>query len=310
LGGSSRIAEKVRPTVSVVMPTYNRAGLIMEAVASVVAQTCTDWELLVVDDGSDDDTVERLAALREPRLRILEQSHHGNVARVRNIGARAARGRFLAFLDSDDLWLPGKLERQLRALDRRSGSWCYAAHELVDTTGTRMPLRAGQFAPLSGRINHHLLRDETAAAVITWLIPRGLFERLGGFDESLTHCEDLDLALRLSEEAKAVAVDEVLALVREHQGRTTRQTRDHHRKTSIVFDKAAARARDHVASKLARRRAGGHLACAGEQMIATGSLVGGIALIGRALLRDRSLRRCVRSLAAGVWRRWRWVAAN
>ena len=102
------------PMVSVIIPTFNRAALVREAVASVKAQTYRDYEILVVDDASTDDTREALAAGRE--VRVLRQADRRGVAAARNRGIAAARGEWLAFLDSDDLWLPEKLARQMAYL--------------------------------------------------------------------------------------------------------------------------------------------------------------------------------------------------
>ncbi len=113
------------PQVSVVIPTWNRAALVREAVASVVAQSARDWELIVVDDGSDDDTVEQLGRVADPRLRVIGEKRCGNVARLRNLGVAAGTAPLIAFLDSDDLWLPPKLDRQLEAFRASpAAGWC------------------------------------------------------------------------------------------------------------------------------------------------------------------------------------------
>ena len=168
------------PLVSIVMPTFNRRELITKSIRSVVDQTFTDWELIVVDDGSTDDTITRIEAFRDPRIVVVRQHRIGNVARLRNLGVSASRGQFIAFLDSDDLWLPAKLETQVRSLSGKPDAWSYGAHALVDLAGAEMPLRAGRFSPVSGKITRHLLADETGATVITWLVPRGLLDETGG----------------------------------------------------------------------------------------------------------------------------------
>jgi glycosyltransferase involved in cell wall biosynthesis len=291
-----------RPRISVVIPTYNRASLVLEAVLSVISQTFGDWELIVVDDGSTDDTIDRLEAIGEPRLRVIRQSHLGNVARLRNLGAAAARGEYLAFLDSDDLWLPSKLEVQLHALSESPGAWCYTDHALIDSVGEPTPTRAGRFSPVSGRIARQLIGDETGASVITWLVPRTLFDQAGGFDERLSLLEDLDLALRLAEIADAVAVPEVLSLARDHQGRKTRSVANPHRQSASIFEKAAMGAADPVVRRLARGRRARHLASAGEHLIAAGNVPAGLASVGRALFGGAGLYQCGHALASGLWR--------
>jgi glycosyltransferase involved in cell wall biosynthesis len=292
----------MRPRVSIVMPSYNRADLIVESIRSVIAQTYSGWELIVVDDGSTDDSIARIDALAEPRIAVLRQPRIGNVARLRNLGAAAARGDYLAFLDSDDLWLPAKLELQLAGLAGKPDAWSYASHALADAQGMQMPLRSGRFAPVSGKVLRALLTEETSATVITWLVPRALFERLGGFDEQLRLREDLDLVLRLAQAADAVAAPQMLALARDHPGRKTRAAADQHRLTALVFDRAAKRIDDPLLKRLARRRRGDHLASAASALIAQGRLIAGGAQLGRALGSGLGLRRSARAAAAGLWR--------
>src|SRR5688572_20527672 len=104
------------PTVSVVIPTYNRVRLVLEAIESVRLQRVGPVEIIVVDDGSPDDTVRRCRALDDPPV-VIPLPRSGVIARVRNVGIRRATGRYIAFLDSDDLWLPGKLQSQLACFD-------------------------------------------------------------------------------------------------------------------------------------------------------------------------------------------------
>jgi glycosyltransferase involved in cell wall biosynthesis len=97
------------PLVTIVIPTYNRATLVQQAIASVIAQTYSHWELMIVDDGSDDGTSEAINAVNDSRIRILKMKHMGNIASLRNIGVKEGTGEWLAFLDSDDILIPRKL---------------------------------------------------------------------------------------------------------------------------------------------------------------------------------------------------------
>src|SRR6188472_4452458 len=124
------------PLASVILPAYNRLTHLRTAIASVRAQTLTDWELIIADDGSDGETRAFLRELSEKRIRVLSLEHSGNPSVVRNAAIRAASGKFLAFLDSDDLWLPHKLERQLvlmRATPARR--WSYTQVRRIDDEG-------------------------------------------------------------------------------------------------------------------------------------------------------------------------------
>src|SRR5688500_16163655 len=129
------------PAVSAVIPTYNRLPLLMQAVESVRAQTFGDWELVVADDGSTDGSAEAVEGLGDPRIRVLRLPHTGNAGAVRNAGVAASGGEWLAFLDSDDVWLPQRLELQLAAVRDANVQWSYAGAELMDSAGRPLPLR-------------------------------------------------------------------------------------------------------------------------------------------------------------------------
>jgi glycosyltransferase involved in cell wall biosynthesis len=110
-----RQAQRV-PRVSVVLPAYNRASFLVTAISSVISQSVTDWELIVADDGSGEEARACLRGIAHPAVRLIELAHRGNPAEVRNVALTAAVGRYIAFLDSDDVWKPRKLELQLAAL--------------------------------------------------------------------------------------------------------------------------------------------------------------------------------------------------
>src|ERR1700722_5103184 len=100
------------PSVSIIMPTFNRMEFLPAAIQSVLAQSLADWELLIADDGSDEETRAYLKSLDDPRIKLLFRPHTGRPALISNGALRAARGHYVAFLDSDDVWLPGKLQAQ------------------------------------------------------------------------------------------------------------------------------------------------------------------------------------------------------
>jgi hypothetical protein len=202
------------PLVSVVVPTRNRATMLRRAIASVVAQTFADFELIVVDDASTDDTVSQLAADPDPRLRVLCSPCAGGAPRARNRGVAAARGRFVAFLDDDDEWLPQKLERQLAVFARGP---------------ERLGLVHGGSAVISsatGRVVHTVLPEpglavepgdflgEISFTTSVVLVRRQCLEAVGVFDETLAGSQDRDLWIRLAGACDFDAVPEVL--VRRH----------------------------------------------------------------------------------------------
>jgi glycosyltransferase involved in cell wall biosynthesis len=148
-----------RPAVSVVTPAWNAAATLAAAVASVQAQGVADWEMLVVDDGSTDGSAALAAALArgDARIRALALPGHAGVAAARNAGIRAARGRFLAFLDADDLWHPGKLAAQLGHMAREGAPFVFSAYRRVDAAGrplgtVRVPARVTHGELLKGNV--------------------------------------------------------------------------------------------------------------------------------------------------------------
>ena len=197
------------PLVSVVIPTYNRAQLVREAVASVLAQNYQPLEPIVVDDGSDDATGDALA--RFPKVRVLRQAHTGMPGQVRNAGARLARGEYLAFLDSDDLWLPRKLAQQVAAATAAGDAISHTRERWV--RGRRVISQRTQRHRRSG----DLFADSLRKCVIgpsTVLLRRTVFEQAGGFREDLEIAEDYELWLRLTARHQVGYVDQELVIKR------------------------------------------------------------------------------------------------
>jgi glycosyltransferase involved in cell wall biosynthesis len=216
------------PAVSIILPTYNREAWLREAIASVVAQTFDDWELIVADDGSTDGTRAFLAGIDDARIHPAFLSHDGRPTMVRVAAVRLARGDWLAFLDSDDLWLPDKLALQLQLhAAHPECEWSYGGYSMIDADGRPMAQRVGSdYKPYEGWILEPVLRFEANAATQTMLVRRTLFEDIGGFDESLDDRSDFYLAVRLASRARACALSQVVALIRDHGGRTTTARRD------------------------------------------------------------------------------------
>lgn len=210
------------PRVSVFIPVRNREGLIATAVDSILAQTYTDFELLVVDDGSTDATVRVLEAYRDPRLRIETNGAHRGIPATRNRGLELARGEYLALLDSDDYAYPGRLARQLRYLDRHPqhcqvGTWC----SLMDAGGRLLPRVRRQ--PCDARqIKARLLFH--CPLINRTLMARTEVLRRFRYSEAFPRCQDYDLHARLSAQHTMVNLPQVLTCGREHVGRYTGAT--------------------------------------------------------------------------------------
>lgn len=182
-----------RPAVSVIIPTYNRASLVCEAVASVARQTFRDYEVIVVDDGSTDETAERVGGL-PVAVRYFRQANAG-AARARNAGIEAARGEWVAFLDSDDLWREDKLAICLDAVRASGSPVLFHATAEIDERGQPVPGRSRR--AMGGWILEPLFRH-CFVHTPTVVVRRSVLTEVGGFDERLPVCEDYHLWLRLA----------------------------------------------------------------------------------------------------------------
>jgi glycosyltransferase involved in cell wall biosynthesis len=200
----------VSPITSVIIPTYNRWPLVAEAVDSVLAQSFQDIEIIVVDDGSTDGTTNRLAKF-DGRLRLFTTTRRG-VAAARNFGVSQAQGCYVAFLDSDDLWLPGKLETQIAFLDRHPEIQICQTDEIWVRNGVRVNPKAMHRKP-SGDIFVRSL-DLCLISPSAVMMTRELFQRIGGFDESFPVCEDYDLWLRVTSVYSVPLIPEALVVKR------------------------------------------------------------------------------------------------
>jgi len=181
-------------SISVVIPTHNRCHTLARALDSVLSQSVTPLEIIVIDDGSTDDTGPFLQS-HYPDVAVYRQSNHG-VSHARNRGIESARGTWIAFLDSDDAWYPGKLEAQLQELQRDTNTRLCHTDEHWIRNGDRVNQRF-RHAKRGGRIFQHCL-PLCAISPSASLIHKDVFKDIGLFDEDLPACEDYDFWLRLT----------------------------------------------------------------------------------------------------------------
>ncbi|MBW1740635.1 MAG: glycosyltransferase [Deltaproteobacteria bacterium] len=181
------------PTVSVIIPTYNRAWALKEAIGSALAQDFRDFEIIVVDDGSTDDTPKVLESCQP--ICLVRQSHQG-VSAARNAGIERASGRLITFLDSDDLWLPGKLSAQVAFFNTHPDALICQTEEIWIRKGIRVNPKK-RHKKYSGMIFEHGL-ELCIVSPSAVMMRRRLLDEVGGFDEMLPVCEDYDLWLRVA----------------------------------------------------------------------------------------------------------------
>jgi glycosyltransferase involved in cell wall biosynthesis len=201
----------VSPAVTVVIPVFNRAEAVRAAIGSVLSQTCQAFEINVVDDGSTDHTAAVVAALEDPRIRLIRHEKNRGGSAARNSGIQAGSAPFVAFLDSDDEWLPTKLERQLevfaRGGDRLALVYTGTVRRFSDGTRARHVPRRRADLPRA------LLTENVIGETSVAMVRRSALETIGGFDESLPWGQDLDLWLRICQQFDAEVVREVLVAV-------------------------------------------------------------------------------------------------
>ena len=197
--------------VSVIIPVFNRPQSVRRAIESVLAQTCQDFEIIVVDDASTDATATVVAAFTDPRIRLIRHERNRGGSAARNTGIQASSAPYVAFLDSDDEWLPNKLERQLAVFEAATDQvgLVYTGAERVWEDGVvsrDVPRRHPD-------LTRTLLLTNVIGETSVGMVRRRVLDETGGFDESLPSCQDVDLWLRICERFHAVPVSGILVRV-------------------------------------------------------------------------------------------------
>ncbi|MEB3885634.1 glycosyltransferase [Lyngbya sp. CCY1209] len=226
-------------SISVVIPTYNSEKSIQSTIQSVLNQTNTDWELIVIDDGSQDKTVEIISQINDPRIQILPYPNAG-VSTSRNRGWEQAKGEFIAFLDHDDLWTSEKLESQLRALQEHpDAALAYSWTDHCDDSGNL--IARGRHLSWTGNVYSKLLVDNFLDTASNPLIRKVALDEVGGFDPSINSSGEWDLWLRLAVRYPFVAVPESQVFHRISSSAMSAQIESHKRECLEVTERAFAR---------------------------------------------------------------------
>lgn len=222
--GAAREVETPPPLFSVILPTRNRSTLLTRAVASVLHQTSPEFELLIVDDGSDDATPAVAAAIEDHRVRVLWQGQHQGVAAARNRAAREARGTWLTFLDDDDEYFPGYLERMKDAVAYAPAETGFAwsgIRKVRDTDQGVLPVADDLWIPTARSLSEQpglFLRECRIGTGCGLAVRRNVLLGLGGFDEDLPCASDAEFILRLARSSRFTVVPEILVVVHAHEG--------------------------------------------------------------------------------------------
>ncbi|MEB3181393.1 MAG: glycosyltransferase family A protein [Nostocaceae cyanobacterium] len=224
------------PKVTVVIPTYNSMTYLPAAMETALSQTFTDFEVLVVNDGSTDGTVEWVSQLTDPRVRMISQANQG-LAGARNTGVTNAQGDYIAFLDADDLWEATKLEKQVRCLDENPAvgvvyTWTALADENGKPTGRLIASHA------EGNVWRQLLEFNIVGSGSTPLIRKQCFESVGLFFPDVSPSDDRDMWLRISQKFSFAVVKEPLIYYRQHPHNSTKKCQVMLEKSRILIERA------------------------------------------------------------------------
>lgn len=198
--------------VSIILPTYNRAHRVGKAIESVLTQTYTDFELLVIDDGSTDETEQVVTRYMDKRVHYYRMAENGGQSKARNCGMQMAQYDYLAFEDSDDLWRPEKLKVQMETMQGAEQDVGMVYHkfryDLGEGRGMVLPDEKIPLERKSGNIYEQLLWDNMVG-MPTMLLKKECVNVVGGLDESLKCLEDYDFALRIAQKYKAIFINEI-----------------------------------------------------------------------------------------------------
>jgi glycosyltransferase involved in cell wall biosynthesis len=204
------------PTVSVVVPTYNRADLLQRAIDSILNQTYSDFELIIVDDASTDNTQAVVDEYDDPRIKYVEKEQNEGGAAARNTGIQHSCGDFVAFCDSDDEWIETKLEKQTEVIKTHECTAVYCRHYVVEDEYDAFRRSSGELR--SGDIRADLLQGWCPASTSFFLVEKESLRAVDGFDPQLPSFQDYDLWLRLAQDHTFCYVDEHLVIKHNHHG--------------------------------------------------------------------------------------------
>lgn len=226
------------PEISVIIPAYNAELTIIETIQSVQQQTFQDFELIVIDDGSKDRTVELVHSLKDERLKIFSYEN-GGVCVARNRGVSHSTGEFIAFLDADDLWTSDKLELQLKALQEHpEAGVAYSWTCFMDEQGESLSFLSSPPYSFEGNVYQKLLVSDFIHSGSNTLIRRQAIESVGDFDSACAGCADWDYWLRLSVNWNFVVVSKHQILYRRSSGSMSSKVEVMKKEAIIALEKA------------------------------------------------------------------------
>ena len=241
------------PLVSIVIPTYNQAHFLREALESVVLQTYPFWEAFVVNNQSDDNTIEVVERFNDPRIRLVNIDNHGVIAASRNEGIRLARGEYVAFLDSDDIWEPAKIERCVQRLETGCDLVCHGTVWRWENGRTRNVIHGPEWKATY----ESLLYRGNCIATSATVVRKNILDELGGFntDPGYVTAEDYELWLRITKARHRVCfIPGMLGIYRIHRGSASKAVKSRDAELAVVNHHFAQEHQQHIWRKIKRRK--------------------------------------------------------
>ena len=228
---------RIAPTVSIIVPTKNRAEYFAQAIQSALHQTFEDFEIVVVDSASTDNTRTIVENFKDKRIRYIRQDEDRGQSASRNEGVKHAKGEFVAFLDDDDLWFPAKLDKQLRKILKNPNVGLVSTGRISFKDGFNV---IKVFEPfVNGKSFFSVLRKNCVGNCSTVMVRKRCFEKVGGFDENLPCVEDHDLWIRIAKKYQVDCLKEPLAWYRVHGKNVSFDSRRIIKAKQIMFRKYA-----------------------------------------------------------------------
>jgi len=240
------------PPVSIVIPTYNHAPMLQRALATVVEQTYQNWNAIVVNNHSTDNTLEVVAAFNDPRIQCINFHNNGVIGASRNEGIARATGEYIAFLDSDDTWFPTKIEKCVAVLNNGSDLVCHAEYWIDEQGKSRLVV----YGPSEAATHHNLIYRGNRISTSATMVRASLLKEVNGFDVSpeLISTEDYDLWIRLAAKSTKFAfIDEPLGEYHRHDKNVSANIEKHLAAELALLAKHFS-ANAQIENVLARRR--------------------------------------------------------
>jgi glycosyltransferase involved in cell wall biosynthesis len=261
------------PLVSIILPTYNCAAFLSHSIGSILAQTYNSYEIIVVDDGSTDNTKEVLYPFIQ-RIKYIRLEQNKGLPMARNIGISSAQGKYIAFIDADDLWLPEKLQTDIEYFETHPEvSMVYSKHINMDEKGNDLNGNTKRQLP-SGNIFTQLFSEQNFIITSSVVVRKEIFETTGLFDEQLFNCQDWDMWLRIAFHFQVAGIGKPLVKYRHNPHSLSKNRNNVLKYQKMVIDKIYNKFKDKengIHEKLYKKRLASHYAKAGRYYLRIGN---------------------------------------